>query len=329
MANLKTTFAGLELKNPVIAASSGFTASPERCKKLEEAGVAAIVLKSIFEEQIAEQTQNWLGDDLGEAADSLAAYVRGDVLNTYINLIKSVKAAVSIPVIASICCSRLGEWSSFAKVIEDAGADAIELNIMSVCTDKEYVYGSFEEQQVDIYSAVKAAVNIPVVIKLGQGLTNPVATVNSFYAHGARDIVLFNRHYQTDIDIENIKPVSGEVCSTPADICERLRWTAICSALIPSVNFAISGGVHSGSDVVKALLVGAQTVEVCSALYKKGATAVSEMLSGIEDWMNRHGYDSVEQFRGKLNAGNISDETSFERTQFFAAVHSNHYNIEY
>ncbi len=329
MANLKTTFAGLELKNPVIAASSGFTANPDRCKKLEEAGVAAVVLKSIFEEQIAEQTQKWLGDDLGEAADSLAEYVKGDVLNTYINLIKSVKVAVSIPVIASICCSRLGEWSLFAKVIEAAGADALELNIMSVCADKEYAFGSFEEQLVDIYGTVKSAVNIPVVVKLGQGLTNPVAVANSFYAHGARDMVLFNRHYQTDIDIENIKLTSGEICSTTADICERLRWTAICSALIPQMNFAISGGVHRGEDVIKALLVGAQTVEVCSVLYKHGVAAVSEMLAGVEDWMNRHGYESVDRFRGKLNASNIADPASFERTQFFATVHSNHYNIEY
>lgn len=329
MSNLTTLFAGVKLKNPVIAASSGFTANVELCKQLEEAGIAAIVLKSVFEEQIEEQTKSMLSDEqLGEAADMLAGYVKGNVLNTYISHIRAVKKAVKIPVIASICCSQLGEWSSFAKVIEESGADAIELNIMSVCTEKDYRYGAYEDKQSEIFSQVKNVVSIPVIVKLADSLTNPVAAVNSLYAHGAKSVVLFNRHYQTDIDVESMRIVAGEICSNPNEICERLRWTAICSAKIPHLRYAISGGVHSGEDVIKAILSGASAVEICSVLYKKGPKAVKEIIADMEDWMTRKKFNTIDEFRGRLNAKGITDETAYERTQFVAFTHSKHYEIE-
>ena len=149
MADITTTFAGIKLENPIIAASSGFTSSPDRCKKLQDAGVSAVVLKSIFEEQISEKTKAMHGDSTGEGVDMLREYVRGNELNNYITLVENTKKLCSIPVIASICCSQIGEWSSFAKIIEDAGADAIELNIMSLVASKDYKFGEYEERHAE------------------------------------------------------------------------------------------------------------------------------------------------------------------------------------
>ena len=150
MADITTTFAGIKLENPIIAASSGFTSSPDRCKKLQDAGVSAVVLKSIFEEQISEKTKAMHGDSTGEGVDMLREYVRGNELNNYITLVENTKKLCSIPVIASICCSQIGEWSSFAKIIEDAGADAIELNIMSLVASKDYKFGEYEERHAEL-----------------------------------------------------------------------------------------------------------------------------------------------------------------------------------
>lgn len=321
MNKLATTFAGLQLKNPIIAASSGLTANIEKCKALAEAGVSAIVLKSIFEEHIEQHTQDMqnIGDH-GEAADMLVSYVRNKILNDYIQHLQAVKQVVNIPVIASICCSQLGEWKTFAKVLEEAGADAIELNIMSLNTEKDYSYGEYETDQAVILAEVKKAVSIPVAVKMTSRLTNPVAAINMLYSHGASDIAMFNRHYQTDIDIDNMKLVAGKQMSSPHSLCERLRWTAICSAQIPNVRYAISGGVHSGRDVVKAILSGASAVEVCSSLYINGPEVVTEMIGTLTDWMDKNGFDSIESFKGKLNAANIANHTEYERTQFIENV---------
>lgn len=321
MTNLETIFAGLRLKNPIIAASSGFTGNLERCRALCEAGVSAIVLKSIFEEQIEEHARSMqkMGDH-SEAADMLVSYVRSNVLNDYIKHLKAVKQNVNVPVIGSICCSRLGEWKSFAKVIEEAGADALELNIMSLNTQKDYQYGEYEIDQAVIFSEVKRSVRIPVTVKLTSRLTNPVVAVNMLYSHGATDVVLFNRHYQTDIDTDNMRLVTGKQISSPHNLYERLRWAAICSASIPLIRYAVSGGVHSGNDIVKSILAGASAVEVCSALYKHGVDIVSTMLSELYTWMERKGFSSISSFKGKLNFTNTPDPTGYERTQFMEHV---------
>lgn len=316
MATLKTTFAGLELRNPIIVSSSGLTDSAEKNQKLYEAGVGAIVLKSLFEEQIMLEA-DWLGnpDMYPEGSDYLVEYVRQHKLSEYLDLIKETKKVCPIPVIASINCYQDAEWVDFARQIKDAGADAIEINILALQTDLQYNYGSFEQRHIDILSHIRKTVDIPVIMKLGDNLTNPIALINQLYANGAAAVVLFNRFYQPDIDIEKMKQTSGNVFSTEADLPKSLRWTGIASAAVKQLDFAVSGGVHSPESVVKAILAGASAVEICSAFYQNSSAIVEEYTNFINKWMDSKGMKTIGQFKGMLNGSNV-DTNTFERTQF-------------
>lgn len=316
MATLKTTFAGLELRNPIIVSSSGLTDSAEKNQKLYEAGVGAIVLKSLFEEQIMLEA-DWLGnpDMYPEGSDYLVEYVRQHKLSEYLDLVKETKKVCPIPVIASINCYQDAEWVDFARQIKDAGADAIEINILALQTDLQYNYGSFEQRHIDILSHIKKTVDIPVIMKLGDNLTNPIALINQLYANGAAAVVLFNRFYQPDIDIEKMKQTSGNVFSTEADLSKTLRWTGIASAAVKQLDFAASGGIHSPESVVKAILAGASAVEICSAFYQNSSAIVEEYTNFINKWMDSKGMKTIGQFKGMLNGSNV-DTNTFERTQF-------------
>lgn len=317
MSNLKCRFAGLELKNPIIVSSCSLTNDARSCKKFEEAGVAAVVLKSLFEENIICKSEQMSDDSLhAESADYLQGYLRAQILQEYIQLVKESKKLCSIPVIASICCRTKGEWTEFATLIEEAGADALELNVMSVCTVKNYTYGSFEQKHIDILNAVKKAVKIPVIMKLGSNLSNPVALIDRLYSYGAAAVVLFNRPYQTDINIDKLEYSTGSVLSNESDLSNALRWTGIASAVVKNISYAVSGGVLTGEAVVKALLAGASAVEVSSALYKEGAKWIGSALDFLAKWQGEHGFASVEDFCGKLNAKDPEREDVLERTQF-------------
>ena len=215
MATLETTFAGLKLKNPIIISSSGLTDSAAKNQKLYEAGAGAIVLKSLFEEQIMMEA-DWLGDPnmYPEGSDYLVGYIREHKLGEYLNLIKETKKVCDIPVIASINCYQDADWIEFARKIEEAGADALEVNILALQTDIQYAYGSFEQRHIDILSHIRKTVNIPVIMKLGDNLTNPIALIDQLYANGAAAVVMFNRFYQPDIDIEKMAQSAGSVFST-------------------------------------------------------------------------------------------------------------------
>ena len=287
MAQLKTTFAGLSLSNPIIISSSGLTDSSAKIKKLEEAGAGAVVLKSVFEEQIAMQAGSMQGYGSPEANDYLGAYVRSH------------------------------EWVDFAKTLEEAGADALELNILSLQTEKDYEYGSFEQRHIDILKRIKAIVKVPVIMKLGNNLTNPVALINQLYANGADGVVLFNRFYQPDINTDNLSLVCSNVLSSPYELTNRVRWIAIASAKVPRLDYAVSGGVYAGKDIVKAVLAGASVTEVCSAIYRSGNKVIAEMKNELSRWMDEKGYETLEQFRGRVNAQALGEEVGpFERTQF-------------
>lgn len=317
MATLKTTFAGLELRNPIIVSSSGLTDSAEKNKNFYKAGVGAIVLKSLFEEQIMLEA-DWLGDPnmYPEGSDYLVEYVRQHKLSEYLALIKETKRECPIPVIASINCYQNAEWVNFAKQIAEAGADALEVNILALQTNNDYTYGSFEQRHIDILRHIKQAVNIPVIMKLGDNLTNPIALIEQLYANGASAVVLFNRFYQPDIDIEHLKQVSGSVFSTENELGRSLRWIGIASAAVNRLDYAASGGIHSADSVVKAILAGASAVEVCSAFYKGSYALVDEFLKGIESWMERHGMENISQFKGMLNVKDLKGVNTFERSQF-------------
>lgn len=323
MTQLTTTFAGLKLKNPIIISSSGLTNSVEKIKKLEEAGAGAVVLKSVFEEQINIQAGQMSGYDSPEADDYLNAYVRSNALNEHIELIKEAKKSCNIPIIASINCYTKSEWTDFAKIMEDAGADAIEINILSLQTEKDYEYGNFEHLHIDVLKNIKKAVRIPVIMKLGSNLTNPIALINQLYANGADAIVLFNRFYQPDINIDTLTYTSSNVFSGSNELAEKIRWTAIASAAVPQMNFAISGGVHCGKGVIKSILAGASAVEVCSAIYQYGNKEISEMLNELSNWMESKDYKNIEQIKGIMNANAAGSINPFERTQFMK-YYSNH-----
>lgn len=316
MAQLKTTFAGLTLKNPIIISSSGLTNSAERIKKLEEAGAGAAVLKSVFEEQINMQAGTMHGYGAPEADDYLNAYVRSHAMNEYISLIEEAKKTCTIPVIASINCYSDNEWVDFAKLMEKAGADALEINILALQTEKEYIPGSFEQRHINILRHVKKEVRIPVIMKLGSNFTNPITLIEQLYANGADAVVLFNRFYQTDIDIENLTFCNAHVLSEESELADRLRWTAIASASVPKLDYAVSGGIHNGKGLIKAILAGACASEICSTVYQNGAEIIGTMLDELAQWMDAKGFKSIESFRAKMNAEAAGDINPFERTQF-------------
>lgn len=317
MTDLKTTFAGLSLRNPIIISSSGLTNSAGKNKRLAEAGAGAIVLKSLFEEQIMLEADQ-LKDPAfyPEASDYLEEYIRKHKLAEYLTLIKESKKECSIPIIASINCYSDSEWVDFAKQIQEAGADALEINILALQSDVQYTYGSFEQRHIDILRHIKQTVTIPVIMKLGDNLTNPVALIDQLYANGAAAVVLFNRFYQPDINIENMEQVSGEVFSTSADLATPLRWIGIASSVVNKIDYAASGGVANPEAVVKVILAGASAVEVCSAIYQNTNAFIGEANRFLSAWMERKGFNSIAQFKGKLNIKDIQGINTFERTQF-------------
>ena len=323
MAQLTTTYAGLTLQNPIIISSSGLTNSAAKIKELEKSGAGAVVLKSVFEEQINMQAGNMQGYGSPEADDYLGAYVRSHALNEHIALIQEAKKSCSIPIIASINCYSDNEWVDFAVMMEQAGADALEINILSLQTSKDYTFGSFEQRHIDILRHIKKVVKIPVIMKLGSNLTNPIALINQLYANGAAAVVLFNRFYQPDIQIDNLTFTTANVMSSPSELSDRIRWTAIASAEVPQLDYAVSGGVHNGKGVVKSLLSGAAAVEVCSVIYQHGNQMIEEMKKELAEWMDDKDYDSIAQFKGKMNASAAGDINPFERTQFMK-YYSNH-----
>lgn len=317
MADLKTMFAGLQLRNPVMISSSGLTNSPEKNKRLEDAGAGALVLKSLFEEQILlEVAKMEHASFYPEGGDYLLESLKGHRLSEYLNLIRESKKRCTIPIVASLNCYAESQWTSFATEIEKAGADAIEINILALQTSLDYKYGAFEQSHVDILKQIKHHVRIPVVVKLGSNLTNPVVLINQLFANGAAGVVLFNRFFQPDIDIINVKQSSSHLISTGSELPNVLRWIGIASSAVPQIDFAASGGVHKDEDLVKAILAGASVVGVCSMIYRQGPEAIQPMLDFLKQWMKGKGYTDVSQFKGLLRSKDLHGINMFERTQF-------------
>ena len=323
MINLSTEYAGLKLRNPLIAASSGLTNSIKKIKQLEKAGVGAIVLKSLFEEQIDSHSEKLnLTSDYPEASDYINAYVEMNHVEKYLDLIRDAKSACNIPIIASINCYKVARWIDFAKSIEEAGADALELNIFLINTG-EFGDRYLEESYIKIVREVKKEISIPIIIKMARTVSNLPGLVEKLEALGVSAVVLFNRFYQLDIDINAMEITSGPVFSHPEDFSETLRWTAITSGYVPDMNIACSYGVHKWEDNIKGLLAGATAMQLCSVLYEKGLEIVPEMITCLEEWMSQNNYKSIDEFRGKLSYSNIPDPALYERAQFMKYF-SNH-----
>lgn len=313
------SYLGLKLKNPIVVGSSTFTGTVDGIKRCAEAGAGAVVLKSIFEEQILADIKKEEGyTDLymsnPDADVYMKTFLRGNEISIYEKLIREAKEAVDIPIIASINCTDKGEWISFAKEFENAGADALELNIAVSPFNREITSKDIEDEVVAIFSEVKKNVRIPVSVKLGNHFTNIGNLAFRLSMAGAAGLVLFNRYYNPTIDIETMKVVSGTALSVEEENSDTLRWIKILSSDGISCELSASTGVHTSEDVVRQLLAGAATVQVCSTLYKNGVGYISELVNGLEAWMKKHNFNSIDEFKGKCSAP--EDIKIFERLQY-------------
>lgn len=317
MANLQTTYLGLKLKNPIIVSSSGLTSTVKSIKKLADNGAAAVVLKSLFEEQILQETGSLsVHSDYPEAEDYLKAYVRSNSVDKYLELIKQAKKAVDIPVMASINCFSASSWIDFAAKIQEAGADALEVNVFILATDSRKKSEEYEEVYFTLAEKLKKVITIPFSFKLGDHFTNPLRIIEQLWYRDVKGVVLFNRFFAPDIDIEKMKVTAAEVFSNPADIRDPLRWVAIASQVVPKIDISASTGVHDGEAVVKLLLAGAKSVQVCSTLYKHGHAHIRSLVDFLSAWMDKKGLGTIEDFKGKMNYGQIGDPEVYERSQF-------------
>jgi dihydroorotate dehydrogenase (fumarate) len=320
MVDLTTRYMGLSLKNPIIMASSGLTANVASIKKLEANGAGAVVLKSIFEEEIMLEYDHMMNQmDQFESDYEYFDYydykIKEENVNKYLQLIKDAKAAVSIPVIASINCVSAHEWTYFAKKIEEAGADAIELNAFILPSDTERSSAENEKVYFDIVEKINNEVSIPVALKMSHYFSNLAQTIKKLSETKLKGIVLFNRFYCPDFDIEEMKITSSHIFSTQSDQTMPLRWISIMAEKV-SCDLAATTGIHDGKDVVKMLLAGAKAVQVASTIYTNGAEYIQTMLKELEDWMDRHNYLNIDQFRAKMSQAKNENGAHYERVQF-------------
>lgn len=311
---------GLSLPNPLVVSSSSLTQTPEKVQQCEAAGAGAVVLKSLFEEQIeAEIDADSGGTEHTEAMDYIRQMQTDAGMTAYTRLIRESRKLVSIPVIASINAVSRDWWEDHVAALEDAGADALELNISLMPHD----YTNRDEQILQFYvktvEAVRKRVSIPISVKIGPQFTSLPATVDALTWAGASAVVLFNRFYQFDIDVEKLSLTSGSPFSTSADLSVPLRWISMIHGR-SKAELAASSGVHSGADAVKVLLAGAQVAQVCSALYRHGLEHLGVMRKELESWMDRKSFTAVNQFRGKLSQKKSDTPVAFERLQYIKAL---------
>ena len=320
MVDLSTQYLGMTLKNPVIAGSSGLTNSIKSIQELEKNGAAAVVLKSIFEEEIAFEYDDILKEASEEGVnldqfDYYDFHIKGEKLDRYTTLISESKKAVSIPVIASINCVYSHEWTSFAKQLQSAGADALELNMFFLPTEFGRTSEEKEKAYFQIIEKVQKEVTIPVALKISYYFSNLGPMIQKLSETGIAGLVLFNRFYSPDFDIDKMQVVSSNVFSSPSDLTISLRWIAIMAERV-KCDLAASTGVHDGVALIKQLLAGADAVQVASTLFQNGKGRIGEMLKTLQDWMTEKGYERLADFRGKMSQAESSNPAAYERVQF-------------
>lgn len=326
MSTINVNFAGLELKSPIIVGSCSQTASLAKIQEFEKAGAGAVVLKSLFEESITREVaaHGSTLDEHPEAYDYISSYLSDKVVSDYLSLIREAKSKSSIPIIASIACHTDGKWEEFATQIEAAGADALELNVMSLCTRKSYTLGDFERTHEAIVSNVSSKIKIPLIVKIGSNISNPVALVDSLYARGAKAVVLFNRFYPTDIDIDKMSFTMSNPFTSSSDLSQSIRWAGIISASVPQIPVAVSGGVEGWAEVVKSILSGATAIEVVSSIMKNGPEWITRTNEALSAWQKEKGYEAINSYKGKMNASDPEHADRLMRTQFlkyFSEIH--------
>jgi dihydroorotate dehydrogenase (fumarate) len=324
--DLTTQYLGLTLRSPLVPSASPLSDEVGKIRQLEDAGAAAIVLQSLFEEQLA--LEQWelehhltQGDNI--YAESLSFFPDMAEFNlgpdTYLEHIRKAKEAVDIPIIGSLNGTSLGGWTKFAKQIEQAGADALELNIYYIPTDFDLSSFEVEQTYLSILKEVKSAISIPVAVKLSPFFSNMANMAKQFDNAGANGLVLFNRFYQPDIDIENLEIKPNVLLSTPQAMRLPLTWIGILYGRIQA-DLAATSGIHTSEDVIKMLMAGAKVTMLCSVLFKNGIETIGVLEKQVSEWMEQHEYESVQQMQGSMSQINCPDPSAFERAQYMKAL---------
>lgn len=318
---IQVEYAGkLLLKSPIIVASSGLTNNFSQIKNFAEAGVGAVVLKSIFEEQLEGEVAYMAdGTDFPEALEYLGHYVQSHALEHHINLLKRCKKELpSLPVIASVNCYKSTSWVNYAETLVEAGADALELNVMRLESDRTQEWGAGEKELVCLVRSLRERLgeDYPLTIKIPKYYTNVVRLCHDLKLVGADGVVLFNRGYTPDVDIDKEELIGGSIFSSPSDYGDALRWCGLLRGALPDWSISLSGGARDGADLIKGVLVGADAVQYCSALYQDGATVVRNALEFLEEWMEKHQYHQLTELRGRLAATRVDRVSWYQRTQF-------------
>ena len=324
MANLSSSYMGLTLKNPIILSSSGLTETAEKIKKAEAAGVGAVIMKSLFEEAINHEAGKAIAEaNYAEANDYILNYTKENSVAEYLKELESAKKNATIPVFASINAISKGDWQAFAMRTESAGADGIELNIHIIPTTKTITGAEIEERYFQIIDQVKSAVKIPVSAKVSSHFSNLLNFVHRLEASSVEGIVLFNRFYEPDIDIDTMDFKAFSVFSQSDDLRQSLRWTGILSSFKNKIDISLSTGVHTGEDLIKSILAGASSAQICSTIYQNGYGEIAKMIVELETWMEKKTFESVDDFRALMSYKALKQPEMYERSQFMKYF-SNH-----
>ncbi len=328
MTDLSTTYLGLNLKNPIVASASPLSKKLERARKLEEAGIAAIVMYSLFEEQIIHESLE-LDHYLTRGTDSYAEAISylpdgglyGISPEKYLIQVAALKKALKIPVIGSLNGVSKGGWTNYARKIQEAGADALELNLYYIPTDLDMTSNDIEDSQVELVAEVKSAITIPLAVKISPFVTSIPNFAKRLVEVGADGLVLFNRFYQPDFDLDELEIIHSLDLSSSADLRLPLRWISILNGKVET-DFALTSGVHSHTEVLKAMMAGAKVAMMASNLLHNGEQAVGPILNELEMWMKDHGYDSIRQMQGSMSQKSVKEPSVFERANYMKVLGS-------
>jgi len=327
--DLSTTYLGLELSGPIVASSSPLTGRIETLQELERAGAAAVVLPSLFQEEVeAEELEasdlQETGDDFAEYASAPLPEVPADDIgpSRFVRLVSQARDALGIPVIASVNGTRPGDWARYARLLADAGANAIELNLYSVNADPDESSAQAEDRYLTIIDAVRHHIEVPLAVKLSQHITGLSNFAKRAQDAGADGLVLFNRFYGAEVDLDSLSLRSLLSLSSPDELRYPLRWIGILRAQRPGLSLAATSGVHSGSDAVKALLVGADVAYTASAVVRQSPQHIRTMVGELTNWLTEHEYESVRQLTSSMSAANVDDPGEFERAQYIKVITS-------
>jgi len=324
--DLTTNYLGLKLRSPLVIGASPLSENIDNLKRMEDAGASAVVLHSLFEEQLRQdrlEINRHLDQGTESYAEALSYFPElGDYRlgpEEYLRHIWRAKETLKIPVIASLNCSSVGGWTEYAKLIQRAGADALELNIYHIPTDPDMPGDVLEEGYLNILRAVRAEIKIPIAVKLSPFFTNFANIAKRFDAAGANGLVLFNRFYQPDIDLEDREVKPNILLSTPMAMRLPLRWVAILYGRING-SLAATSGIHRAGDVLKMLMAGADVTMLCSAVLKHGFPQIALIESDLKQWLDEHDYESIKQIKGSLSQKNCAEPAAFERAQYMKAL---------